>query len=147
MQRAASKAEVKRSYRKAAWRYHPDRNADDAAAEERFKEAAEAYSVLGDEEKRSNYDRCGEAGLRGGQGVNADIFADFSDIVGDLFGFGGGFASSIEQGGQFKQFEKSAVQRGDPQYANKLNRVISILRHRFCFTNARDMIQCASESL
>ena len=78
--RTASKDEVKRAYRKAALRYHPDRNPDDAAAEERFKEAAEAYSVLGDEEKRSNYDRFGEAGLRGGQGFNADIFADFSDI-------------------------------------------------------------------
>lgn len=89
--RTASKDEVKRAYRKAALRYHPDRNPDDAAAEERFKEAAEAYSVLGDEEKRSNYDRFGEAGLRGGQGFNADIFADFSDIVGDLFGFGGAF--------------------------------------------------------
>ena len=89
--RTASKDEIKRAYRKAAMKYHPDRNPDDAAAEERFKEAAEAYSVLGDQEKRSNYDRFGEAGLRGGQGFNADIFADFSDIVGDLFGFGGAF--------------------------------------------------------
>lgn len=91
--RGASKDEIKRAYRKAALKYHPDRNPDNAEAEERFKEAAEAYSVLGEDEKRSNYDRFGEAGLRGGQPLNADIFADFSDIVGDLFGFGGTFGS------------------------------------------------------
>ena len=89
--RRASKDEIKRAYRKAALKYHPDRNPGDAAAEERFKEAAEAYSILGEEEKRSNYDRFGEAGLRGGQTFNADTFADFSDILGDLFGFGGAF--------------------------------------------------------
>ena len=89
--RDASKDQIKRAYRKAALEHHPDRNPGDAASEERFKEAAEAYSVLGDDEKRSRYDRFGEAGLRGGQPFNADVFADFSDILGDLFGFGGGF--------------------------------------------------------
>lgn len=89
--REASKDEVKRAYRVAALKYHPDRNPGDAGSEERFKEAAEAYSVLGDDQKRSTYDRFGEAGLRGGQPLNADIFADFSDILGDMFGFGGAF--------------------------------------------------------
>ncbi|MCH7825484.1 MAG: molecular chaperone DnaJ, partial [Acidobacteria bacterium] len=70
---------------------HPDRNPGDAESEERFKEAAEAYSVLGDDQKRSDYDRFGAAGLRSGQPFNADVFADFSDILGDLFGFGGAF--------------------------------------------------------
>ncbi len=89
--RGASKDEIKSAYRKAALKYHPDRNPGDAESEERFKEAAEAYSVLGDDQKRSTYDRFGESGLRGGQPFNADVFADFSDILGDLFGFGGAF--------------------------------------------------------
>jgi molecular chaperone DnaJ len=92
--RDASDAEIKSSYRKLALKYHPDRNQGDAEAEERFKEAAEAYSVLGDTEKRARYDRFGHAGVGAGQGgpggFNPDIFSDFSDILGDFFGFGGG---------------------------------------------------------
>ena len=93
-----SKDEIKRAYRKAALRYHPDRNPGDEESEELFKKAAEAYSVLGDEEKRSIYDRFGEAGLRGGgQPFNADVFADFSDILGDLFGGGSMFGGMGRQ--------------------------------------------------
>lgn len=91
--REASDGEIKSSYRKLALKYHPDRNQGDAEAEERFKEAAEAYSVLGDAEKRARYDRFGHAGVSGQAGAggfNADIFSDFSDILGDFFGFGGG---------------------------------------------------------
>ncbi len=87
--REASPDEIKRAYRQAALKHHPDRNPGDQESEERFKAAAEAYSVLSDEEKRSLYDRFGEAGLRGRQQFNADTFTDFSDILGDLFGFGG----------------------------------------------------------
>lgn len=87
--RDASPDEIKRAYRKAALEHHPDRNSGDKESEERFKAAAEAYSVLSDEEKRSLYDRFGEAGLRGRPQFNADASADFSDILGDLFGFGG----------------------------------------------------------
>lgn len=86
--RDASPDEIKRAYRQAALKHHPDRNPDDKESEERFKAAAEAYSVLSDEEKRSLYDRFGEAGLGGRQQFNADTFADFSDILGDLFSFG-----------------------------------------------------------
>lgn len=86
--RDASPGEIKRAYRQAALEHHPDRNPGDKESEERFKAAAEAYSVLSDEEKRSLYDRFGEAGLHGRQQFNADAFADFSDILGDLFGFG-----------------------------------------------------------
>ena len=75
--RDASADEIKRAYRQAALKYHPDRNPGDKESEERFKAAAEAYSVLSDEEKRSLYDRFGEAGLRGRQQFNADTFADF----------------------------------------------------------------------
>lgn len=92
--RGASEQDIKSAYRKLALKYHPDRNPGDSTAEERFKEAAEAYSVLGDPEKRVRYDRFGHAGIAGaggpGGGFNADIFADFSDILGDFFGFGGG---------------------------------------------------------
>jgi molecular chaperone DnaJ len=90
--RGAGAAEVKASYRKLAVRYHPDRNPGDAKAEERFKEAAEAYEVLSDGEKRARYDRFGHQAVAGvgAGGFDPAIFADFSDILGDLFGFGGG---------------------------------------------------------
>jgi molecular chaperone DnaJ len=92
--RQASDQEIKSAYRKLALKNHPDRNPGDPQAEERFKEAAEAYAVLGDPEKRARYDQYGHAGVagpgNGGPGFNADIFADFSDILGDFFGFGGG---------------------------------------------------------
>ncbi|HKC11243.1 MAG TPA: molecular chaperone DnaJ [Vicinamibacteria bacterium] len=87
--RDASEQEVKSAYRKMALKYHPDRNQGDRAAEERFKEAAEAYSVLGDADKRQRYDTYGHAGLggAGGAGFDPSVFADFSDILGDFFGF------------------------------------------------------------
>ncbi|MEZ5319669.1 MAG: molecular chaperone DnaJ [Vicinamibacterales bacterium] len=92
--RTATEVEVKSAYRKLALKYHPDRNPGDVTAEERFKEAAEAYAVLGDGQKRARYDQFGHAGVSGaaggGPGFNPDIFADFSDILGDFFGFGGG---------------------------------------------------------
>ncbi|MGD8816989.1 MAG: DnaJ domain-containing protein, partial [Acidobacteriota bacterium] len=74
--RDASADEIKRAYRQAALKHHPDKNPGDADAEERFKVAAEAYSVLSDPEKRSLYDRFGEAGLKGRPQFNADAFAD-----------------------------------------------------------------------
>ncbi|MBD5553298.1 MAG: molecular chaperone DnaJ [Desulfovibrio sp.] len=88
--RSASEAEIRHAYRKLAMRYHPDRNPDDADAAVKFREAAEAYEVLRDPEKRARYDRFGHAGLGGegaGFGSAEDIFAHFSDIFGDLFGF------------------------------------------------------------
>lgn len=85
---------IKTSYRKMALKFHPDRNPDDADAEDRFKECAEAYEVLHDQEKRQLYDAYGHDGLRntGFQGFSGaqDIFSHFSDIFGDVFGFGGG---------------------------------------------------------
>ncbi len=89
--RDAGEREIKKAYRAVALESHPDRNPGDAAAEERFKEAAEAYSVLSDAEKRAKYDRFGHAGLSGGGGPSPeDIFSNFGDIFADLFGFGGG---------------------------------------------------------
>lgn len=88
--RHATQEELKAAYRKAALRYHPDRNPGDKQAEEKFKEAAEAYSVLSDPQKRALYDRYGHEGLSGAPapGFDPNIFADFHDILGDLFGFG-----------------------------------------------------------
>ncbi len=87
--RNASEQEIKSAYRKLALKYHPDRNAGDKQAEERFKEAAEAYGVLGDPDKRRRYDAYGHAGVSGAAaGFDPTIFADFSDILGDFFGFG-----------------------------------------------------------
>ncbi|MDR3177027.1 MAG: molecular chaperone DnaJ [Desulfovibrio sp.] len=89
--RTASQEEIKKSYRRLAMEYHPDRNPGDAEAEVRFKEAAEAYDVLRDEEKRSRYDRFGHEGVSGGGGFSStdDIFSHFGDIFSDLFGFAG----------------------------------------------------------
>ncbi len=87
--RDAGKQEIKGSYRKMALKYHPDRNPDNPEAEEKFKLAAEAYSVLSDRQKRSNYDRFGHDGLSGMQGgFDPSQFGDFADIFGDFFGFG-----------------------------------------------------------
>jgi len=86
--RNASEQEMRSAYRKLALKSHPDRNPGDREAEERFKEAAEAYGVLGDPEKRQRYDAYGHAGLGASAGLDPTIFADFSDILGDFFGFG-----------------------------------------------------------
>lgn len=87
--RAASQEEIKRAYRKMAMQYHPDHNPDDPEAEQRFKDAAQAYEVLRDPERRARYDQFGEAGVNGGSGFASaeDIFAHFGDIFGDIFGF------------------------------------------------------------
>src|SRR5580765_1174270 len=88
--KSASSDEIKKAYRKVAMQHHPDRNPGDKASEEKFKEAAEAYEVLSDGDKRSQYDRFGHAGLSGngrgfgGHGMNMeDIFSQFGDIFGD----------------------------------------------------------------
>jgi molecular chaperone DnaJ len=94
--RDAADDEINRAYRKKAMEFHPDRNPDNPEAEAKFKEAAEAYDVLRDAEKRARYDRFGHAGVNGngyggGGGFSSteDIFAHFGDIFGDLFGFAG----------------------------------------------------------
>ncbi len=94
--RDASEQELKSAYRKLALKYHPDRNPNDREAEEKFKEAAEAYSVLSDAQKRAAYDRFGHQGLQGGVAPDFDAttFADFADILGDFFGFGDVFGSA-----------------------------------------------------
>ncbi len=105
--RGADEAELKKAYRKLAMQFHPDRNPDDSAAEERFKEISEAYAVLSDAEKRARYDRFGHAGVGGpGAGPGADFgdlgnFTDlFNDLFGDIFGGGGRRAGSRRGRGQ-----------------------------------------------
>ena len=105
--RESGDQEIKGAYRKLALKFHPDRNPDDPNAEEKFKEASEAYSVLSDPQKRAAYDRFGHAGLQGaaGGGFNPDAFQDFGDILGDFFGFGDLFGG----GGR----RRSRAQRGE----------------------------------
>jgi molecular chaperone DnaJ len=91
VERNVDDAGLKSAYRKMALKYHPDRNPGDTEAEEKFKEAAEAYSVLSDAQKRAAYDRYGHAGLQGAGGApgfDPSVFTDFSDVLGDFFGFG-----------------------------------------------------------
>lgn len=104
VERAASDQDIKSAYRKQALKFHPDRNPGDAAAEEKFKEAAEAYSVLADKDKRARYDRFGHQGVgaAGAQGFDPTIFADFGDLfsnLGDVFGFGDVFGGRGRRGG------------------------------------------------
>lgn len=104
--RTATTEEIKQAYRKMALKYHPDRNPDDPEAEAKFKEAAEAYEVLGNPDKRASYDRFGHAGVHsgpgGGFGSAEDIFAHFSDIFGDLFGFGAQAGPRAEAGANLR---------------------------------------------
>ena len=107
--KTATADEIKKAYRKQAIKYHPDKNPGDKVAEEKFKEAAEAYEVLSDPQKRQRYDQFGHAGMGGASGFSGggmsmdDIFSHFGDIFGGgSFGsfFGGGFGGSRRGGPQ-----------------------------------------------
>jgi molecular chaperone DnaJ len=105
--RGASEQEIKSAYRKLALQFHPDRNPNNPDAEEKFKEASEAYAILADGEKRSMYDRFGHAGVgatAGGGGFDASVFQDFGDIFGEFFGFGDVFGQGSRR--------RSRTQRG-----------------------------------
>ncbi len=137
--KTSSDQEIKSAYRKMALQHHPDRNPGNKEAEDKFKEAAEAYSVLSDAQKRAQYDRFGHAGLGasagGGGGFDPSVFSDFSDVLGDIFGFGDIFGGGSRRGG-------SRAQRGaDLRYDLELtfeeaafgtSNKIKVPRHEAC---------------
>ena len=108
----ASEGEIKKAYRKLALKYHPDKNPGNSAAEQSFKEAAEAYEILSNPQKRQQYDQFGHAAFEGGQGFGGggggmsmdDIFDHFGDIFGSSFGGGGGFG----RGGSGRRVRKGS---------------------------------------
>ncbi len=102
--RDASEDDIKKAYRKLAMKHHPDRNPDSKDAEEKFKEAKEAYEILSDGGKRAQYDQFGHAGMDGaGSGQGFGNFADaFSDIFGDIFGGGGGRRTNVYRGADLR---------------------------------------------
>lgn len=115
--RDASAADIKAAYRRLAVKFHPDRNPDLPEAEEKFKEASEAYAVLSDSEKRARYDRFGHEGLggEGFTGFDPNAFGDFADILGDLFGLGDMF------GGRRRRTGSQPGRGHDLQYTLKLS--------------------------
>ena len=127
--RTATETELKSAYRKIAMQCHPDRNPGDKAAEEKFKEAAEAYGVLADPDKRGAYDRFGHAGVRGagGGGFDPSVFNefDFADVLGNMFGFGDLFGGRRRGGPQ-----RGADLRYDPKSRSRNRRKASKPRSR-----------------
>jgi molecular chaperone DnaJ len=139
--RDASDQDIKSAYRKLALKYHPDRNPGDTAAEERFKEAAEAYSVLADADKRARYDRFGHAAVSGAAGnaggFDPTIFAEFDDIfgnIGDIFGLGGMFGGRRRGGPQRGADLRYDLDITFEQAASGAETTVQIPRHETCET-------------
>lgn len=136
----ASEEEIKKAYRKLAIKYHPDKNPDDKTAEDKFKEAAEAYEVLSSPEKRQRYDQFGHAGVGGsagfgGGGMNMDdIFSQFGDIFGGAFGFGGGGGRSggrrVNRGSNLRVKVKLTLS----EIANGVEKKIKVNKYVSCKT-------------
>jgi molecular chaperone DnaJ len=142
--KSASADEIKKSYRKVAMQYHPDRNPGDKPAEEKFKEAAEAYEVLSDADKRAQYDRYGHAAVNGRGGFNGggmnmeDIFSQFGDVFGDdIFGsfFGGrrGGGSSRSHGVRGSNL-RIKIKLTYEEIAKGVNKNIKVKKHVPCGT-------------
>ncbi len=148
VQKGASADEIKKAYRKVAMQYHPDRNPGDNAAEEKFKEAAEAYEVLSDTNKKAQYDRFGHAGMSGAAGGGGgfsgqggmrmeDIFSNFGDVFGDdMFGsfFGGGRQGGGRQRGSRGSNLRVKIKMNYAEIANGANKKIKVKKHVSCNT-------------
>jgi molecular chaperone DnaJ len=143
--KSASADEIKKAYRKIAMQYHPDRNPGDKAAEEKFKEAAEAYEILGDNDKRAQYDRFGHqafsgAAGRGGGGMDMnDIFSQFGDVFGDDM-FGSFFGGQRRGGGQRKATGAKGssirikLKLNYEEVAKGANKTVKVKKHVLCTT-------------
>jgi molecular chaperone DnaJ len=139
----ATKDEVKKAYRKQAIKYHPDKNPGDKKAEESFKEAAEAYEVLSNDEKKARYDRYGHAGMgnsgNGYGGANMtmdDIFSSFGDIFGDAFGGFGAFGGSRRTGRRVNKGTnlRVRVKLNLSEIANGAEKKIKVTKYDTCET-------------
>ncbi len=140
----AGEEDIKKAYRKLAIKHHPDKNPDDKSAEEKFKEAAEAYEVLSNTEKRQRYDQFGHAGVGsasgngggyGGGGMNMeDIFSQFGDIFGGAFGGGSGFGSGggrrVNRGSNLRIKVKLNLN----EVANGVEKKLKVTKHVACST-------------
>jgi molecular chaperone DnaJ len=142
--KGASKDEIKKSYRKQALKHHPDKNPGNKEAEEKFKEAAEAYEVLSNDDKRARYDQYGHAGLGnnmgggfGGGMTMEDIFSSFGDIFGDAFG--GAFGGSRRGGGRSRHVNKGTnlrvkVKLTLEEFAGGAEKKIKVAKYVTCNT-------------
>lgn len=141
--KSASAEEIKKAYRKVAMQFHPDRNPGNKEAEEKFKEAAEAYEILGDGDKKAQYDRFGHAAFAGGGGRSHgggmnmdDIFSQFGDIFGDdMFGsfFGGGRRSSGRRGGGIRGSNlRIKLKMTYEDIANGASKTVKVKKHVPC---------------
>lgn len=137
VERGASRDEIKAAYRRLAVKYHPDRNPGDKQAEERFKEAAEAYAVLSDPDKRAHYDRFGQAGVgdQPFQGFDASVFGDFADILGNLFGFEGFFGGARRRSGPQRGSDlRVTISLSFEEMAQGVERSLQVSREEDCET-------------
>jgi len=142
--KSASEEEIKKAYRKMAIKYHPDKNPDNKESEEKFKEAAEAYEVLSNAQKKAQYDRFGHAGMGGatgggfgGGGMNMeDIFSNFGDIFGDESPFGSFFSGGRGGGGGRRQRKgidlRIKLKLNLEEIANGVEKKIKVKRHVAC---------------
>ncbi|MFO8055551.1 MAG: molecular chaperone DnaJ [Bacteroidales bacterium] len=144
--RDASAEEIKKAYRKKALKFHPDHNPEDAGSEKKFKEAAEAYEVLRDPDKRSRYDQFGHAGVKNGAAGSGfgggmsmdDIFSQFGDIFEEFgFGGGGGFGGSARGGGRRRRVNRGTnlrvkVKLSLEEITNGVNKKLRVKKYMTC---------------
>ena len=146
--KTASQDEIKKAYRKVAMQYHPDRNPGDKASEEKFKEAAEAYEILNDPDKKAQYDRFGHSAFGSGRGAGGfngggmnmdDIFSQFGDIFGDegfgsFFGGGGRRSSGGQSRGSRGSNLRVKLKMNFEEIAKGANKTIKVKKHVKCTT-------------